>query len=668
MASEASAAVTHRDLANAIRFLGIDAVEKAKSGHPGMVMGMADLATVLFTKHLRFDPSAPHWPDRDRFVLSNGHGSMLLYALLHLTGYEQATLEELKRFRQFGARTAGHPEYGHLEGVETTTGPLGQGLATAVGMALAERKLAAEFGADLVDHHTWVFVGDGCLMEGISQEAISFAGHLGLSKLIVVHDNNHITIDGSTSLSTGDDVRARFAASGWETLEVDGHDAEAIDAAFTLARKLGAQLGKPVFISARTHIGFGSPGKQDSEGAHGAPLGAAEIEKTRAALGWPYAPFEVPEAIRAVWLKAGARGAAGRAAWQARLEGADAAARAEFTRRIEGRLPADLQGKVEEGLRAIVASPADIATRAASQRALELLTAAVPELLGGSADLTHSVLTRTKGQSALTPENFTGSHINYGVREFGMAAIMNGLALHGGYLPYGGTFLVFSDYARPAIRLGALMGTHVTYVLTHDSIGLGEDGPTHQPVEHLAALRAIPGLKVYRPADPVEALECWYDAVSGKGPSALVASRQAVPQVRRDPATAVQPFRGAYVLKEAEGGRDITLLATGTEVSLAVSVAEALAGEGIRAAVVSMPSWERFEEQDAAYKAAVLGNAPRLAIEAAEPFGWTRYVAREDDVCGVRGFGLSAPAGELYRHFGLTVEAIVPKARALAGR
>ncbi|WP_334175142.1 transketolase [Pseudoxanthobacter sp.] len=666
--ASAETAVSHRDLANAIRFLGIDAVEKAKSGHPGMVMGMADLATVLFTRHLRFDPKAPHWPDRDRFVLSNGHGSMLLYALLHLTGYEQATLDELKRFRQFGARTAGHPEYGHLEGVETTTGPLGQGLATAVGMALAERKLAAEFGADLVDHRTWVFVGDGCLMEGISQEAISFAGHYGLSKLIVVHDNNHITIDGSTSLSTSDNMRARFAASGWETLEVDGHDPEAIDAAFTLARKLGEQLGKPVFISARTHIGYGSPGKQDSEGSHGAPLGAAEIEKTRAALGWPYAPFEVPEAIRAVWLKAGERGVAVHAGWNNRLAAAGAPVRDEFLRRVGGHLPADLEARVQEGLRALVATPADIATRAASQRALELLTVAIPELLGGSADLSHSVLTKTKVQATMTREDFTGRHINYGVREFGMAAIMNGLALHGGYLPYGGTFMVFSDYSRPAIRLGALMGAQVVHVLTHDSIGLGEDGPTHQPVEHLAALRAIPGLRVYRPADVVEALESWYDALTRKGPSAFVASRQAVPQVRRDPATAVQPFRGAYVLREADGARDITLLATGTEVSLAISVAEALAGEGIRAAVVSMPCWERFDEQDEAYRAAVLGTAPRLAIEAASPFGWTRYVAREDDVVGVRGFGLSAPAGELYRHFGLTVEAIVPKARALAAR
>ncbi len=658
--STGATTVEHRDLANAIRFLAIDAVEKANSGHPGMPMGMADLATVLFTKHLNFDPKAPHWPNRDRFVLSNGHGSMLLYAVLHLTGYAQATLDELKRFRQLGARTAGHPEYGHMEGIETTTGPLGQGLATSVGMALAERKLAAEFGEDLVDHHTWVFCGDGCLMEGVSHEAISFAGHLGLSKLIVVHDNNHITIDGSTSLAVSDNQRARFEASGWATLEIDGHNPEEIDAAFTLAKS----LNKPVFISARTHIGFGSPSKQDSEGAHGAPLGAAEIEKTRAALGWPHPSFEVPEEIYAVWRKAGARGEAVRLVWEKTLAEAEPAKAAEFMRRIEGRLPEGVAEAVEAAQRAAVAAPQAISTRVASQRALEVLTAHVPEMVGGSADLVHSVLTKTKSTPPMSKQDFTGRHISYGVREFGMAAAMNGMSLHGGILPYGGTFLVFFDYCRPAIRLAALMGAKVVFVGTHDSIGLGEDGPTHQPVEHLASLRAIPNLRVYRPADAVEALECWYDAIALPGPSVFVGSRQGVPQIRLDPETAVMPFRGAYVVGGEPAKRDLTLLATGTEVSLAVSVRDALAAEGISVAVVSMPCWERFDEQTEDYRQSVLGDAPRMAVEAASPFGWTRYVAREADVCGVPTFGLSAPAPEIYKHFGLTTEAIAEKARA----
>lgn len=649
---------TRPDLANTIRFLAIDAVEKAASGHPGMPMGMADLATVLFSRHLKYDAANPTWPDRDRFVLSNGHGSMLLYALLYLTGYPGVTREELIRFRQMGSMTPGHPEYRHTPGVETTTGPLGQGLATAVGMALAERMLNAEYGDAIVDHRTYVFAGDGCLMEGISQEAISLAGRLKLNKLTVIFDDNHITIDGETSLATVDDQLARFRASGWAVFAVDGHDQAAIDAVLTEARA----SDRPSLIAARTHIGFGAPKKQDTAGSHGSPLGADEIFATRAALGWPHAPFEVPEALLAEWRAFGRKGAEARAAWTTRFETLDPAVRAEFERRLSGALPAGFAEGVAGFVAAAAANPAKLATRQASQKALEAFNGLLPELVGGSADLTGSVLSKTKIQRPLTPADFGGRHINYGVREFGMGAAMNGIALHGGFLPYGGTFLVFSDYCRPAIRLSALMGTRVVYLMTHDSIGLGEDGPTHQPVEHLASLRAIPGLRVYRPADPVEALECWADAMAANGPSVLVASRQAVEQVTTPELLAANPtYRGARIVRAPAGNRDVTLLATGSEVSLAVAAADKLAASGIRAAVVSLSSWEVFDAQPAEFRAEILGTAPRFAVEAALPFGWTRYVASEADVFGVPTFGLSAPAGEIYAHFGLTPDAIATK-------
>ncbi len=648
-------------LANCIRALAIDAVEAANSGHPGAPMGMADAATVLFANHLRFDPTAPDWPDRDRFVLSNGHGSMLLYSLLHLTGYPGMTIDELKAFRQWGSRTAGHPEYGHAPGIETTTGPLGQGLAGAVGMAIAERILGAEFGRDTVDHRTWVFCGDGCLMEGVGQEAVSLAGHLRLGKLVLVWDDNGITIDGSTSVSFTDDVPAKFAACGWRVLRADGHDFASIDAAMTEAK---ASEDRPTLIALKTVIGFGSPGKAGTSGVHGAPLGADEAKATKAALGWTAAPFEIPADLADAWRAIGARGAEARAAWTRRLVGMPAERRDEFARRMRGDLPAGLGAAVEEAKAALYAKPEKVATRKASQMALETLTAAVPEMIGGSADLTHSNLTRVKAvDSDFTPTE-AGRYVSYGVREFAMAAAMNGMAVHGGIIPYGGTFLVFSDYARNAIRLSAIMGARVVYVFTHDSIGLGEDGPTHQPIEHLASLRAIPNLNVFRPADVVETLECWQLSLEARAtPSVLALSRQAVPQLRLSDAGNLSA-RGAYVLRDP-GRRDVTLIATGTEVAIAVEAAELLAARGVAAAVVSMPCWELFDAQQKGYRDEVLGTAPRLAIEAASKFGWTRYVASEEDVIGMEGFGASAPAEILYEKFGITAEAIAAKARAL---
>lgn len=648
-------------LANCLRALAIDAVEAANSGHPGAPMGMADAAAVLYANHLKFDASAPGWADRDRFVLSNGHGSMLLYGLLHLTGYEGMTIGELRNFRQWGSKTAGHPEYGHAAGIETTTGPLGQGLAGAVGMAIAERVMAGQFGSDLVDHRTWVFCGDGCLMEGVGQEAVSLAGHLRLGKLIVVWDDNRISIDGPTSLSFTDDIPAKFAACGWRVLKADGHDFASIDAAMTEAR---SKDDRPVLIALRTVIGFGAPNKAGTSAAHGAPLGAEEAAAAKAALGWTEAPFEIPEALRADWREIGARGAQARAAWEARL--AASSDRTEFERRMKGDLPADFGAAVAAAKEALFEKPRKVATRKASQIALEALTEALPEMLGGSADLTHSNLTRVKAvDSDLTPDA-VGRYVSYGVREFAMAAAMNGIALHGGLIPYGGTFLVFSDYARNAIRLSAIMGARVVYVLTHDSIGLGEDGPTHQPIEHMASLRAIPNLNVFRPADAVETLECWEIALrSAHRPSILALSRQAVPQLRASDEGENRSAKGAYVIRAAEGTRDVTLLATGTEVSLAIEAAETLEGRGVKAAVVSMPSWELFEAQPKAYRAEVLGSAPRVAVEAAGKFGWTRYVESEEDVIGMTGFGASAPAEVLYEKFGITAEAVVARALAL---
>ena len=650
-------------LANCIRALTIDAVNAANSGHPGAPMGMADAATVLFRNHLKFDAANPDWPDRDRFVLSNGHASMLLYSLLHLTGYQDMTLDQIRNFRQWGAITAGHPEYGHAKGVETTTGPLGQGLATAVGMALAERALAGEFGDDLVDHRTWVMLGDGCLQEGIGQEAISLAGHLGLGKLIVLYDDNSITIDGPTSVSFSEDIPARFKACGWHVQSCDGHDGRALDAAMETAK---AETGKPSLIAMKTIIGFGSPNRAGSYSVHGSPLGKDEGALTREALGWTHDAFVIPDDLAAEWREIGARGAADREAWEARLAASPKGA--ALTQRLSGDLPEGYDAAVSAARDALFAAPKKAATRKASQMALEALTPAVPAMIGGSADLTGSNLTRVKAVDTQYTRETPGRYIGYGVREFGMAAAMNGLNLHGGVIAYGGTFLVFSDYARNAIRLSALMGVGTIYVMTHDSIGLGEDGPTHQPVEHLASLRAIPGLTVLRPADTVETLEAWDIAIRNRNvPSLLALSRQDVPQLRTEAGSENLTAKGAYVIRQFGEGRDVTLIATGTEVAIAVEAAEALAAEGMAVAVVSMPSWELFEAQDADYRALTLGTAPRIAVEAAGKFGWTRYVATEDDVIGMTGFGASAPIDRLYQEFGITPEAIIARARLVTG-
>lgn len=645
---------TERDMANAIRALAMDAVEAAQSGHPGMPMGMADVATVLWSRFLRFDPAAPEWPDRDRFVLSAGHGSMLLYALLHLTGFPGMSTAELRRFRQLGSLTPGHPEHGHTPGVETTTGPLGQGFANAVGMAIAERMLAARHGDALVDHFTYVIAGDGCLMEGISHEAASLAGHLGLGRLVVLFDDNGISIDGPTSLTVSDDTLRRFESYRWHTIAVDGHDAEAVAAAIEAARA----DPRPSLIACRTVIGFGAPNKQGSESTHGAPLGATEIAAARERLGWPHAPFVIPDDIQAAWRAAGERGAALHRDWRDRLGAAPG--RPAFEAALRGELAPAL-GALKARL---AADKPAIATRKASENALKALTETLPTLVGGSADLTHSNLTVTPSTGPIQASHFGGSYIHYGVREHAMAAAMNGIALHRGLVPYAGTFLVFSDYARNAMRLSAMMGLRVVYVMTHDSIGLGEDGPTHQPIEHLASLRAIPNLLVFRPADAMETAEAWECALaSAHAPSVLALSRQAVPALRHD-AGENRTARGGYVLAEAEGGaRRITLLATGTEASVAMTAREILQADGIPTAVVSLPCFELFERQDRPYRDAVLGAAPRLAIEAASPWGWTRYVASEDDVVGMRGFGASAPAKDLYRHFGITAEALAALAR-----
>jgi transketolase len=647
-------------MADAIRALAMDAVEKAQSGHPGMPMGMADVATVLWSKFLKFDPAHPDWPDRDRFVLSAGHGSMLLYALLHLTGYPDMTREELERFRQWGSRTAGHPERGHAAGIETTTGPLSQGLANAVGMALAERLLAARFPG-LVDHYTYAIAGDGCLMEGLSHEAAALAGHLRLNRLIVLWDDNHISIDGSTSLSSSTVERERFAAYGWATEAIDGHDTDAVAAALTRAKS----CERPTLIACRTIIAFGAPTKAGTAAAHGAALGAKEIEGARERLDWPYPPFEIPEDVAASWNEAAARGAPLMRAWRRRFEETDEATRREFTRRIEGLPPATLRSALEAVKAKFAQEAPKIATRQASGLVLDALAPVLPELIGGSADLTGSNNTRAKGQALITREDYSGSYLHYGIREHGMAATMNGMAAHGGVIPYGGSFLIFTDYCRPAIRLSALMRLRVIYVMTHDSIGLGEDGPTHQPVEQLAALRAMPGLMVFRPADAVETAECWELALSHRRhPSVIALTRQAVPTLRRD-AGANRSARGAYVLEGDDAPRDITLLATGSEVSAASAARKILGERGIAAAVVSMPCWSLFDACDETYRRTVLGAAPRLAVEAASPFGWERYVGDRFHVAGITRFGASAPAETLYRHFGLVPEAVADAADAL---
>ncbi len=647
--------VTSQDLANTIRALAMDAVEKAGSGHPGMPMGMADVATVLFTRHLRFDPKVPGWPNRDRYVQSAGHGSMLLYSLLYLTGYEDVPLEQLERYRVLGSKTPGHPEHGHTAGVETTTGPLGQGIATAVGMALAEQLLEARWGSEIVDHFTYVIASDGDLMEGVSHEAAALAGHLALRKLIVLYDDNHISIDGPTSLAYTDDVVERFHAYGWEAERVDGHDPEAVDAAIGRAKA----ASRPSLVACRTIIGKGAPKKGGTSAAHGSALGAAEVAAARVALGWPYPPFVIPEEILAAWREYGRRGAPLRESWEGRLAGMPGEKRAEFERAQAGRLPSDLDARIDGLKRRLAEERPEIATRKASELALEVLVDAVPEMIGGSADLTGSNNTKTKGMVDVGPGAFGGRYIHYGVREHGMMAAMNGMALHGGLIPYGGTFLIFTDYCRPSIRLAALMEQRVILVGTHDSIGLGEDGPTHQPIEHLAALRAIPNLLVFRPADPIETAECWQAALeSAHTPSILALSRQELPTVRTTHSEDNLSARGGYVLAEAEGNRQATILSTGSEIAIAMAARDLLRSAGTSVAVVSLPCFELFDQQPASYRADVLGAAPRVAIEAASPFGWTRYVASEDDVIGMRGFGASGAYKEVYKHFGITAEAV----------
>ena len=656
-----------RDMANAIRALAMDAVQKANSGHPGMPMGMADVATVLFTEALRFDPADPAWPDRDRFVLSAGHGSMLLYALLYLTGYPGMDIGQLENFRQLGSKTAGHPEFGHAAGIETTTGPLGQGIANAVGMALAERMLNARLGDDLVDHRIYCLAGDGCLMEGISHEAISLAGHLGLGRLIVLWDDNSISIDGPTDLSVSDDQIARFAASGWNTLRVDGHDPAAISAALKTAR---ADASKPWLIACKTVIGYGAPTKAGKSSTHGEPLGAEEIAGAREKLGWSAAPFEIPDAVLAAWRAIGAKGAEANAAWRARFDTASADAKALLEQPTGASRKAAIADAIAAAKAQFAADETKRATRVWSQLTLEHLVPAVPELLGGSADLTPSNGTKTKQHHTdVAPGKFAGNYIHYGVREHGMAAAMNGIALHGGFIPYGATFLVFTDYCRPSIRLSALMGQRVVYVMTHDSIGLGEDGPTHQPVEHLAALRAIPNLTVLRPADPQETAEAWEIALAQeKAPTVLALTRQAVPRLARD-GDAGQNFtqKGGYVVSGA-AKRDVTLIATGSEVGLAVEAAATLAKEGIAAAVVSMPSFELFRAQDQAYRDEVLGDAPRVAVEAAVAQGWHEWLRPGDRFIGLSDFGASAPAAKLFQHFGVTAERVADAAREVLAK
>jgi transketolase len=654
--------VTHNDMANAIRALSMDAVEKAKSGHPGMPMGMADVATVLFRDVLKFDPANPSWPDRDRFVLSAGHGSMLLYSLLYLTGYQGVTLDELKRFRQLGAKTAGHPEYGHCPGVETTTGPLGQGLSSAVGMVLAERMMNARFGDDLVDHRTFVIAGDGCLMEGISHEAIDLAGHLRLSRLIVLWDDNSISIDGPTSLSTSTDQIARFRAAGWDAFAIDGHNPAEIAVALINA----CEADRPTFIACRTIIGYGAPTKQGTEATHGAPLGAEEIAGARKKLRWPHGPFEIPDGVLAAWRHSAKRGAEAHAAWKAALHGAPEAQRAAYQAALSGDVPAAVHQRLEELKAQWLEAKPKLATRQASQKVLDAIAPAMPNLIGGSADLTHSNLTHAKTQAAVKAGSFGGSYIHYGIREHGMAAAMNGISVHGGFVPYGGTFLVFTDYCRASIRLSALMRQGVIYVMTHDSIGLGEDGPTHQPVEHLASLRAMPDVLVMRPADAIETAECWQIALEERNrPSVLCLSRQALPSLRAQDDGGNAARFGAYVVSEPKAGRAATLLATGSEVSLAMEAASLLASGGIGAAVVSMPCWELFEEQSDTYQGAVLGSAPIIAVEAAARLGWDRWTGRGGAFIGMTGFGASAPIADLYTHFGFTPERIADRVRSI---
>ncbi|CAA6820735.1 MAG: Transketolase (EC [uncultured Thiotrichaceae bacterium] len=650
---------THNQMANAIRFLSVDAIEQSQSGHPGMPMGMADVATVLFTQFLNYDTAAPDWADRDRFILSAGHGSMLIYSLLYLTGYPDMTLDEIKNFRQFGAKTAGHPEFGHASGIEMTTGPLGQGIATSVGMALAERMHNQRFGDDLVDHYTYVIAGDGCLMEGISQEAIDLAGHLKLSKLIVLWDDNGISIDGSTDLSTSTDQLARFAASGWSVVSIDGHNAGEI-AAVLLTAKMS---DKPSLIACKTTIGFGAPNKQGTSATHGAPLGAEETQATREALDWPHAAFEIPAEILQHWRSAATERSAAHAPWQQRLSTTDQTTQAAFQSSLAGDLDAQLAPVIEQLKTGFSNDQPKLATRQSSQKVLDALIQASPELISGSADLSGSNGTKTSTYRPVNASDFGGNYIHYGIREHGMAAAMNGIALHRGFIPFSGTFLAFADYSRGAIRLGALMGQRVIHVMSHDSIGLGEDGPTHQPIEHLASLRAMPNLLVYRPGDAVETAEAWQSALSQKNtPSIMCLSRQGMRNLRNEHQSENQVAKGAYVLQDCEGQRQITLIATGSELAMAVDAANLLSEKGFKAAVVSMPCWELFEQQPAAYQQKVLGDAPRIGVEAATRFGWDRWLGHQGQFIGMQGFGGSAPAEALYENFGITTANVVETA------
>ncbi|MEP0519528.1 MAG: transketolase [Hyphomicrobiales bacterium] len=653
----------HTGMANAIRALAMDSVQAANSGHPGLPMGAADIATVLFTKFMKFDPVDSHWADRDRFVLSAGHGSMLLYSLLYLLGYEDMTVEELKNFRQLGSKTAGHPEYGHASGIETTTGPLGQGIATAVGMAMAEKKLGDEFGTDIVDHYTYVLASDGDLMEGISHEAISLAGHLKLNKLIVLFDDNGISIDGPLTLSESGDQLKRFDAANWNTIAVDGHDAEAIAEAIEAAQK----SDKPTLIACKTIIGFGSPNKAGKSSSHGSPLGPDEIVATREQLGWEHEPFEIPSDILDAWRITGLQSSQAHKEWSKRFAELDSDVRSEFERRMKGALPSGFGQAVLDYKKELSLDPPTMATRKSSEAALEMVNAAIPETIGGSADLTGSNNTRTKDMVAWTPDDFSGRFVHFGIREHGMAAAMNGMSLHGGMIPYSGGFLIFSDYCRPSIRLAALMGIRVIHVLTHDSIGLGEDGPTHQPVEHLAALRAIPNLNVFRPCDAVEAAECWQLALEADAtPSAMALTRQNLKPARFEFDTENLCARGAYEVVAAEGdAADVTLFASGSEVEIAIAASTLLTQAGHTARVVSVPCFELFEAQSTEYKAAIIGDSPvKIAVEAAIEMGWRRFIGDNGEFVGMTGFGASGPYKELYAHFGITAERVADLAIA----
>jgi transketolase len=651
--------VTHSDLANAVRVLAMDAVEQAKSGHPGLPMGAADVATVLFTKFLKYDATDPTWPDRDRFILSAGHGSMLLYSLLHLTGVKGVTIDELKNFRKLDSKTPGHPENFMTPGVETTTGPLGQGIATAVGFALAERMLNAEYGDDLVDHHTYVLASDGDLMEGISHEAIALAGHLKLNRMIVLWDDNGISIDGPLTLSDSVDQVKRFQACGWNAVRIDGHDPKAIQRAIARAQK----SDKPTLIACKTTIGYGAPKKAGTSKAHGEPLGAEELAGAKTALGWSHAPFEIPDNIRDAWAKAGKKGRRLRKAWADRLKALPADKRAEFERRATGVRPQGLADAIAKLKDRLVAEPQNVATRKASEIALEVITEAMPELVLGSADLTPSNNTKTKNLNAVSPGNYAGRYIHYGIREHGMAAAMNGIALHGGYVPAGATFLVFTDYARPAMRIAALAGIPAIYVMTHDSIGLGEDGPTHQPVEHLAALRSMPKMRVFRPADAIETAEAWQLALERTdGPSTLALTRQNLPQVRRDGGTANLSATGAYELSPANGKARATIFASGSEVEIALAAQKLLDEQSFAVRVVSVPSLDLFLAQPEKVRARIIGDAPiKVAVEAAVRFGWDSVIGPDGIFVGMHGFGASAPYKDLYKHFGITPEAVAEK-------